>query len=293
VARHDDAVIFDWAQRLLAMQGVSDRAAYAYAERNGYPRWADIDQAVRSGPSCPKLTSHWHLPGCGYEKSSFSCAHPEHIDACALPSLPLRKGVLNRAAFGLYLFMRDIAGGDFVGWLDYRLRRAASTDPRDGPHLRDAVLEPLTSVPGTGKKLWSMVLADLLLVGRPEDKIWQRAGASMRAIDSLVHNFLHRTGCLRQLKAEHAYGPACYQPGGCSEVIEQLAARIDASRFNSAFPRYFPRFVQFALWHFCALDGRNVCNGNTLADDPSGCPNRYCPAYGACERGAGHRRSHE
>jgi hypothetical protein len=287
VAGHDDPVIFDWAQRLLAMQGVSDRAAHGYAQQHGYPTWAAIDTAMQASPACPKLASHWHLPGCGYEKASFSCAHPEHIDACTLPSLPLRKGVLNRAAFGLYLFMRDVAAGDFVGWVDGRLRSVQSVDAGgpQGADLRDALLDPLTSIPGTGRKLWSMALADLLLVGRPDDQLWQRAGAAMRAIDSLVHNFLDRTGCLKLLDAQHAYGPACYGPGGCSDVIEHLAQRTDARELNPAFPRYFPRFVQFALWNFCALDGRNICNGNTNADDPSGCPNLYCPAYQHCERG--------
>jgi hypothetical protein len=35
----------------------------------------------------------------------------------------------------------------------------------------------------------------------------------MIAVDTLVHNFLHRTGILHRLDASHAYGPACYH--GC------------------------------------------------------------------------------
>jgi hypothetical protein len=54
--------------------------------------------------------------------------------------------------------------------------------------------------------------------GDAEDAV----GASMITIDTLVHNFLHRTGILHRLDAEHTYGMACYRPGGCASVIEAL-----------------------------------------------------------------------
>jgi hypothetical protein len=65
----------------------------------------------------------------------------------------------------------------------------------------------------------------------------------MIAVDTLVHNFLHRTGILHRFQADHAYGLACYQPGGCAEIIETVAHQIDARQFDRRFPR-FPRFVQ-------------------------------------------------
>ena len=58
----------------------------------------------------------------------------------------------------------------------------------------------------------------------------------MIAIDTLVHNFLHRTGILHRFGADHAYGAACYRPGGCADIIEAVAERIDARPFNPAFP---------------------------------------------------------
>jgi hypothetical protein len=70
----------------------------------------------------------------------------------------------------------------------------------------------------------------------------------MIAVDTLVHKFLHRTGILARLGAGHAYGPACYAPAGCAEILERIAANIDARRFNPAFPATFPRFVQHAVW---------------------------------------------
>src|SRR3954449_9358528 len=84
----------------------------------------------------------------------------------------------------------------------------------------------------------------------------------MIAIDTLIHNLLHRTSTLAQCEAEHAYGPACYAPRGCAALVRQLAHEIDARSFDSSFPAIFPRFVQHALWAFCAQDGLNVCNGN-------------------------------
>jgi len=56
-----------------------------------------------------------------------------------------------------------------------------------------------------------------------------------------------------RFRADHAYGLACYQPGGCAEVIETVAQQIDASKFNRRFPRTFPRFVQHAIWHYYPL----------------------------------------
>ena len=77
----------------------------------------------------------------------------------------------------------------------------------------------------------------------------------MIAIDTLVHNFLHRTGILHRFGADHAYGSGCYRRGGCAEIIEAVAERIDARAFNPAFPAVFPRFVQHAIWRYCAQTG--------------------------------------
>jgi hypothetical protein len=105
----------------------------------------------------------------------------------------------------------------------------------------------------------------------------------MIAVDTLVHNFLHRTGILRRLDAKHAYGPACYRPGGCAEVIEAVALKIDARRLNRAFPKTFPRFVQNAIWRYCSQQCLNICNGNQI-DDRARCENRDCDLYSICDR---------
>jgi len=99
-----------------------------------------------------------------------------------------------------------------------------------------AVVKPLTGVVGIGPKLWSLMLAELLLVGDPGRERWVTAGAGMIAVDSLVHNFLHRTGSLRRCGADHYYGPACYAPSGCADILRRFAETIDARQFNPAFP---------------------------------------------------------
>ena len=105
----------------------------------------------------------------------------------------------------------------------------------------------------------------------------------MIAVDTLVHNFLHRTGTLRRFQADHAYGPACYQSGGCAEIIETVAEQIDARQFDRRFPRTFPRFVQHAIWRYCAQNGLDICNGNQI-DDRKRCDNDDCLLYSICGR---------
>ncbi len=110
-----------------------------------------------------------------------------------------------------------------------------------------ALIGPLTHIYGFGSKIWSLALADLLLAADPNRERWITTGAGMIVIDTLLHHHLHRTGTLRRFHAEHPYGPSCYAPNGCADILRGLAARIDAREFNPAFPACFPRFVQFAI----------------------------------------------
>jgi hypothetical protein len=96
--RHDSAMIFDWILPLVGYQGISDRAAVAFAATHGNPRWGDIDAALAARPSCRRLRHYWAFAGCGYRKSAGTCSEPRHLSRCPLPLHPLRKGVLNQAA---------------------------------------------------------------------------------------------------------------------------------------------------------------------------------------------------
>jgi hypothetical protein len=285
VARHDNKPLFNWIVRLLSFQGISDRVALGFDARHGGITWDKIDAGLRNGATCPKLRSYWHFADCRYRKGLGSCSEPLHLADCPLPGAPLRKGVLNEAAFGLFFFFRDICNGDFVGWIDARLAAAdpgVGTVERSGKMMK-SVVEPLSSIIGTGPKLWSMILADLLLGGDRQRERWVATGASMVAIDTLMHAFLHRTGILDRFSASHRYGEGCYASGGCADIVEIIAQHLDASEFNPAFPSYFPRYVQSAVWAFCAEVRFNICNGRRIDDDRP-CQQRICPAYESCDR---------
>jgi hypothetical protein len=183
------------------------------------------------------------------------------------------------------LFVRDIGDNDLIAWIDRRLAASdPGPDPPDrGERMAEALLEPLSHIYGIGEKVWSMALADLLLGADLGRERWVTTGASMVVIDTFLHNHLHRTGTLRRFGAEHAYGPRCYAPNGCADIIQALARRVDAREFNLAFPACFPRFVQFAVWRLCSASGLNLCNGNRI-DDRGRCQNAICPVFPDCDR---------
>ena len=284
IRRHDTATLFDWLVSALSYQGISDQVAFDYMERHGRARWADIDAKVAAGPTCPKLQSYWHFHGCRYDKISRTCSEPDHIDSCPLPTHPLRNGRLNQMAYSLFLFVRDIADGDLVGWIDRQFQDADDpASPNRLPRLCEALVGPLREVYGVSDKVLTMTLSCILLAAPKRLHRWQQVGASMIAVDTLVHNFLVRTGILKRLKADHSYGAACYQAGGCADIIAAVAARIDARQFNPQFPQPFPRFVQHAIWRYCAQSGLDVCNGNRI-DDRKSCDNVYCQIRSNCDR---------
>jgi hypothetical protein len=251
--------------------------------QHGSVRWADVAEALSRTPSCPKLAGYWRFYDCRYHKGSGTCAEPGHIDGCPLPGHLLRNGHLNQMACSLFLFMRDVADNDFVGWIDSQLAAVKSQNPDRLGALREAIVGPLRNVYGLSDKVLAVALSSLLLAAGSQRPLWVEVGATFVAVDTLVHNFLRRTGILQRLGADHPYGDRCYQPGGCSEILHQLAAGIDARRFNPAFPATFPRFVQNAIWRYCAENGLNVCNGNRI-DDAARCDNRHCQLFRRCDR---------
>jgi hypothetical protein len=91
IRHHDTAILFDWLVAAVSYQGISDRVASGYMDRHGRARWRDIEAKLGHSASCPKLQSYWHYYGCRYDKISRTCAEPDHIDGCPLPSHDLRK----------------------------------------------------------------------------------------------------------------------------------------------------------------------------------------------------------
>jgi hypothetical protein len=104
-----------------------------------------------------------------------------------------------------------------------------------------ALLEPLLNVHGVAEKVLSMALADLLLGADPDRERWVATGAGMIAIDTLVHNWLHRTGILRASRGRAPLRTGCYGSGGCADIIAKAAADIDARVYCPEGPAHFPR----------------------------------------------------
>jgi hypothetical protein len=197
----------------------------------------------------------------------------------------LRNGHLNQTAYSLFLFIRDIADGDLIGWIDQQLQAAANSPlgPDRLVRMRDSLIEPMREIYGVSDKVLAMALSALLLGAPKKMVLWAEVGGSMIAIDTLVHNFLHRTGILVRFNAVHSYGVACYRPGGCAHIVQAVAERIDARQFNPTFSQTFPRFVQYAVWCYCSQSGLDVCNGNRI-NDARRCSNMDCRARLMCDR---------
>jgi hypothetical protein len=190
IRNRDTGPVFDWLMAAVSYQGISDQVAYDYMQKHGRARSRQIKQGLDRDGSCPKLKSYWHFHDCRYDKISCTCAEPDHIRRCPLPKHDLRNGRLNQTAYSLFLFIRDVADGDLVGWIDRQLQ--AANDP-PGPdrlaRMRASLIEPLREVYGLSDKVLTMSLSCILLGAPKKMSLWIEVGGSMIAIDTLVHNF--------------------------------------------------------------------------------------------------------
>jgi hypothetical protein len=280
VDQHDTPRLFDWLLSTFSYQGISDQVARNYMRQHGSATWSKMAADLKGKPACPLLRSYWDFDGCRYDKTSFTCSQPDRIACCPLPQHRLRNGRLNQTAYSFYFFVRDIADGDLVGWIDQRLALSPDTSKES---VQERLIGPLRHVYGVSDKILTMALSELLIGAGDGRPAWLDTGKAMIAIDTLVHNFLHRTGILEDCGAEHGYGSGCYAKGGCADIVRAVASEIDAAAFNPRYPALFPRFVQHAIWRYCAADGLDVCNGNRL-DDRKPCQNNYCHLFKKCSK---------
>ena len=183
--------------------------------------------------------SFWHFADCQYRKGEQICASPEHLSGCPLPKQRLRNGNLNQLAYSLYLFMRDVAGGDLIGWIDAQLSAADETNAPDRiDRMREALLTRLEGMFGVSDKVLNLVFAEFLLgAGRrgPPGEV----GGSMIAIDtlSIISGQNRNPGAG---DCEHLYGPGCYGPDGCADLVRLISSSIDAAPSTRAFLRTSP-----------------------------------------------------
>lgn len=280
----DTPYLFEHLVRSFSLQGISDRAAWTYMENHDQPTWRDLQQVTSKPPACPKLRSYWTFYGCGYRKAARTCSEPATLSRCSLPRHALRNGRLNQTTYSLFHFIGDVIGGDLVDWIDRSLTKASMGTSRGRVHrMRRALVEPLRNVYGVSDKVLNMTLSDILLAAPKSKPLWLETGFNMVAIDTLICNFFRRTGLARRLGVEHPYGSACYSENGCVEIVRRIARRIDARQFNPNYPRTCPRFVQHALYRWCAQSELNICNGNNI-DDSCRCNYKNCPLYHRCSR---------
>jgi len=276
---HDNNAIYDWLMMVFSYQGVADRAVETILKRDGNATWETLTAFFRQDPSCRKLRGFWKFGACGFSKTYQSCNCMSEIASCPVPRLNLRNGSLNKLAFSLYFFFRDVTGGDFLGWLEERVTAA---EGGAYPAVERELIAPMRAVYGISDKVISMALSDLLLAS-PDKPTWRRLGAEFIVVDRLIHNFMRRSGILKRHDCEHLYGPACYRDDGCAELLLSLSRGIDMRRYHHSFPQPFPRFVQSAIWRYCAATGENICNGNQI-DDRKRCQNDGCNLQSFCER---------
>lgn len=128
-----------------------------------------------------------------------------------------------------------------------------------------------------------MALSSLLIGARSHRPVWFETGKVMIAIDTLVHNFLHRTGILESCGVSHRYGPACYAGGGCAEIIRGAADRIDARSFNPSFQRISAFCPARHLAILRSGSAFYLVNGNRI-DDHKRCQINYCYLFQICGR---------
>jgi hypothetical protein len=283
IDRHDTAFLFDRLMRGLSYQGISDRISDAYIAAHGNPSLGQVQKLLESGSSaCPLLQGFDTFRGCGYRKAAQSCSNPTALKDCPVPKLPLRKGGLNQLSFSLALFIRDQCEGDLAGYIDHVMPPQNAT-AETFELAKSKLVEDFSTVHAVSAKLASMVLAEILLAGGSSRPNWLAVGSRLIAIDSLVHNFLHRTGILAAFERPHLYGPVCHGGQGCEEVIGQLSRQFDARSINPDYPADFPRFVQFSIWRFCSEGGFGICNGRQI-DDRMPCERTDCIVGTHCSR---------
>ena len=114
-----------------------------------------------------------------------------------------------------------------VGWIDHRLDQANESGAPDPlSQARVGLIEPMRNIYGVADKVLAMAMSGILIGAADVRARWLEVGVHLIAVDTLVHNFLHRTGILSRFKAAHPYGPGCYRPSGCADIIRLVASKI-------------------------------------------------------------------
>ena len=114
--------------------------------------------------------------------------------------------------------------------------RSNSQSPDRLAALREAIIGPLRNVYGVSDKVLAMALSSLLLAAGRRRPLWVEVGATFVAVDTLVHNFLHRTGILGRLCADHPYGEQVLSGGRVRRHSRFTRGEHRCSRVQSGLP---------------------------------------------------------
>ncbi len=253
------------------MVGGSDQSNQGYYDRQKVkPSYHRIKKAVQQA-TCPKLATFEAYQDCGYRKTAKTCSNPDLITTCPVPQLDMKKGVLNQMAFSLFFFLRDVCRGDFYRFVKDQFGDGALPEEELGERIQ-GFIDQVSRIHNVGPKLVDMVFSHIFFTQAPGWD-YQAIGVRMVAIDTLVHNFMAKTGTLDYYGKPHKYGPKCHSQDGCVGVIEEIAGDLDCRKYHPSYPAYFPRLIQVYIWAYCAMNGENICNGNKCK---KGKPNMAC-----------------
>lgn len=277
-------ILFKPMMEALSFQGIGDGVVLSYIAAHGSISFYDILKAISHKRKqnhflCEKLSSFETFKGCGYQKSQPKCNNMAGLSQCPLPTHDLLKGVLNVKAYSFYLYIRDVCHGDMISRFDRIIQGHLKDNGSWAADAKEAVIKDFTRIFGVGDKLANMTLS-VFLAADPDNKTWVKVGQSMVAVDSLVHNFLHRSGILKFYDKNHPYGPRCSKD--CFWVLDTIIQQIDARVFNRNYPSYYPRFIQYSIWRFCTLEVHAICNGVNINDANSCDRKDICPVYNLC-----------
>jgi hypothetical protein len=271
---HKSIKLYQYLVESFLLSGGGDQSNQNYyAHQKNQPTFNRVKQAVKSG-QCPKLATFETFKGCGYRKGTKTCSVPAFLKECPLPAFDMKRGALNHMAFSLYFFLRDVCYGDFYTFARDHFGQCRPGD-RATTELLDGFITKVAAIANVGPKLAHMALAWLFLTTYPGWD-YRHVGEEMIAVDSLVHNFLHRTGILHDYRLDHPYGSRCHAQDGCLGVIQDLSRRLDCREFNPSLPAHFPRFIQYHIWAYCGQAGEDICNLNKCKP---GKPNPACALY--------------
>jgi hypothetical protein len=111
---------------------------------------------------------------------------------CPVPHLDMKKGVLNQMAFSLFFFLRDVCRGDFYRFVQNQFGDRPLPERELGERIQ-GFIDQVSRIKNVGPKLVDMVFSHIFFTQAPGWD-YRAIGVRMVAIDTLVHNFLAKTG---------------------------------------------------------------------------------------------------